>query len=697
MSSQERARPRGRLRLTAGGRGGYDNNESELSTSPRTLLRLLPLLALVFGAGCAYYNTFYNARRYYADGVKFKDQGQQSQAKGKLDKAIEKSAVVIQRWPKSRWVDDALYLIGLSYYQESYYGKAIKQFDQLSLAFPRSPLVADAELYRGLALLADKQYGDARVALDGVKQKYPRMADAAAFYLARSFVEREEQVQAADSLAAFVKRYPKSRFRREALRLVAEQQFELKRYGDAERSFGAYAAATIEPKERARANLRVAAARLEQGRHAEAAQMAQDVIGRYRDFDDEAYLVLGRAQAGAGKSGEALGSWAKIRNGNDYGAEAAFRTGKFYEEHGSFDTARAYFDTARQRRADSDYGVQAVKRLSLLDAFSQQKSADRPPAEALFLLAEVHNLNLGDYDKAMTLYQQVHDSFPTTDWAAKALFAKAWILRNMKSDTAAATPLLRQVIAEYPQTEYADESRRWLGLPVPKRPKKEVNPPAETTQARVDSGKVVLKTPVPAESVAAIEPKLPPRGPGESLPETLDERLDHRPGMPPVPRPMDRGAEPGPPGAKDVVMLDTTVAPRAEGARKAPVTPLPKPTEPARVDTAAAPTIPIVVARFGTDSAMVDTTGIDSLRAVVTRLQQDTNGLVRLVGYCDPRASEQHNRALGLRRAEAVRDWLVAHGIAATRITLRSEGEKGLLSTDPQNYWLDRRVELELR
>ena len=656
------------------------------------------MLALVFGAGCAYYNTFYNARRYYADGVAFKDQGQQSQAKGKLDKAIEKSAVVIQRWPRSRWVDDALYLIGLSYYQESYYAKAIKQFDQLSLAFPHSPLVPDAELHRGLALLADKKYGDARVALDGVKQKYPRLADAAAFYLAQSFAEREEETEAADSLAAFVQRYPKSRFRREALHILAEEQFELKRYGDAEKSFGAYAAVTTEPKERAAANLRVAASRLEQGRHAEAARMAQDVIGRFRDFDDEAYLLLGKAQAGVGKPNDALGSWAKVRNSNDYGAEAAFRIGKYYEERGSFDTARAYYDSARQRRADSDYGVQAVKRLSLLDAFSQQKSGDRTPAEAMFLLAEVHNLNLGDYDKAMTLYQQVHDSFPTTDWAAKALFAHAWILRNVKNDTVAATPLLRQVISEYPETEYADESRRWLGLPVPKRAKKEVKPPAETTQALVDSGKVAPKTPVPAESVATIEPKLPPRAPAESLPGRIDERLGRRPGMPPPPsRPIDRGEGPKPPGAKDVVMLDTTVAPKAESARKAPVTPLPKPPEPANVDTTARESAPVIVARFGTDSAIVSAASIDSLRATAERLKQDTNRLVRLVGYCDPRASEQYNRELGLRRASAVRDWLVANGIAATRITVRSEGEKRLLSTDPQSYWLDRRVELEPR
>ena len=139
------------------------------------------LLAAVvlLGAGCAYYNTFYNAQAAYREGMKLKDQNQNFQAKAKFDKAIEKSALVIKRWPKSRWVDDALYLVGASYYQEGQYEKAVREFDQLSLAFPNSGLVPRAELYRGLALLAGKQYGTARVTLEAVKQKYPRLADEA--------------------------------------------------------------------------------------------------------------------------------------------------------------------------------------------------------------------------------------------------------------------------------------------------------------------------------------------------------------------------------------------------------------------------------------------------------------------------------------------------------------------------------------
>jgi len=93
----------------------------------RPLACLLAAIVLL-GAGCAYFNMFYNAKAAYRDGVRLKDQNQNTQAKAKFDKAIEKSALVIKRWPKSRWVDDALFLVGVSYYQEGQYDKAVREF-----------------------------------------------------------------------------------------------------------------------------------------------------------------------------------------------------------------------------------------------------------------------------------------------------------------------------------------------------------------------------------------------------------------------------------------------------------------------------------------------------------------------------------------------------------------------------------------
>ena len=49
---------------------------------------------------------------------------------------------------------------------------------------------------------------------------------------------------------------------------------------------------------------------------------------------------------------------------------------------------------------------------------------------------------------------------------------------------------------------------------------------------------------------------------------------------------------------------------------------------------------------------------------------------VRIEGNCDERGTREYNFALGARRANAVRDYLVAHGVAAGRITTISYGKE---------------------
>lgn len=708
---------------------GYNlDTENSLRQSPIIVGRRLALVVVLLVTGCAYFNTFYNARTYYRDGTKLMDANQTTQAKAKFDKAIEKSALVIKRWPKSRWSDDALFLIGMSYYQEGYYSKAMRHFEQVSLVFPHSGLVPDAELYRGLSLLQDKQYGQARLALDGLKQKYPRLADAASFYLAKSLIDREETQQGIDSLTAFVGRHPRSRHEREALRLLADASLRLGKCADAEKWYNQYTRLTSDPKQRAQAKLKVAVCRYEQGKNEEAIEQAKDLLGRYADLDDEANLILGKSLDENGKPTEAIAAWSKVRGASDYGAEANFRIGKYYEEQSQFDKARAYYDTARLRRVDSDHGVLAVKRLSLLDAFTQQKAGKREPAEAMFLLAEVHNLNLGDYDKAMQLYQEVRDSFPQTDWAAKGLFAKAWIIRNVKHDTAGAEPLLREEIAEYPETEYADESRRWLGLPVPKREKKKPEVKAETTRARADtSGLAGQVLPAPAESSridtlagkTAREPEMFPPGMHRPRPDRLRERLGEATGT------KGAGPEAGeasskPDTGKSAAGVDTArkVEPKAvtpiprtdtlnqvrpgagvrESAKTAAAEAGAKKPESAREATPEpTPSPSFARVHFRTDSADLGLSETDSLELNVRLLKENPDVQVTVYGYCDPRAGEAYNIALGMRRAQAVRGYLVKAGIAEARIAVRSRGKENLVSTKPEEYWLDRRVELQVR
>jgi peptidoglycan-associated lipoprotein len=60
----------------------------------------------------------------------------------------------------------------------------------------------------------------------------------------------------------------------------------------------------------------------------------------------------------------------------------------------------------------------------------------------------------------------------------------------------------------------------------------------------------------------------------------------------------------------------------------------------------------------------------------VVWLKGNTKGKILVEGHCDERGTAEYNLALGERRAKAVKDYLVAAGIAADRVSVISYGKE---------------------
>ncbi len=56
-------------------------------------------------------------------------------------------------------------------------------------------------------------------------------------------------------------------------------------------------------------------------------------------------------------------------------------------------------------------------------------------------------------------------------------------------------------------------------------------------------------------------------------------------------------------------------------------------------------------------------------------MKQNPNAPIRLEGHCDERGTEEYNFALGDRRADAVRQWMIDHGVDPSRMQSVSKGE----------------------
>ena len=99
---------------------------------------------------------------------------------------------------------------------------------------------------------------------------------------------------------------------------------------------------------------------------------------------------------------------------------------------------------------------------------------------------------------------------------------------------------------------------------------------------------------------------------------------------------------------------------------------------------------------FGYDADELDSASRAAIQQAVECFR--TQGLparLHLTGATDPRGTEEYNIALGDRRAQAVRAYLVSLGIDGGRIAVTSVGEEMAQGSDEDSWARDRRVSAE--
>src|SRR5208337_4658826 len=86
---------------------------------------------------------------------------------------------------------------------------------------------------------------------------------------------------------------------------------------------------------------------------------------------------------------------------------------------------------------------------------------------------------------------------------------------------------------------------------------------------------------------------------------------------------------------------------------------------------------------FAFDSAAIKSSEKSNLESVAAALKSDANAKLLIEGNCDERGTEEYNRSLGERRAQAAREALAKLGIDPSRIRTISYGKDK--PVDPAN------------
>jgi peptidoglycan-associated lipoprotein len=79
---------------------------------------------------------------------------------------------------------------------------------------------------------------------------------------------------------------------------------------------------------------------------------------------------------------------------------------------------------------------------------------------------------------------------------------------------------------------------------------------------------------------------------------------------------------------------------------------------------------------FATNSSSLTTASRDTLRKQADYLRKNKDMNVVLEGHADERGTREYNLALGERRANAARDYLMTYGISGKRISVISYGKE---------------------
>ena len=79
---------------------------------------------------------------------------------------------------------------------------------------------------------------------------------------------------------------------------------------------------------------------------------------------------------------------------------------------------------------------------------------------------------------------------------------------------------------------------------------------------------------------------------------------------------------------------------------------------------------------FATNESILTTASRETLRAQAAWLRENSNITVVLEGHADERGTREYNLALGERRANAAKDYLMTYGVSSDRITVISYGKE---------------------
>ena len=450
----------------------------------RPVATSLLALALMIVLGCGvYFNLFFNAKKSFNVAEKARKESRRSRAgQREYTDAAAKALKVVENHPNSKYYDDAVYILGVSYYYTEQYSRAERRFRELLANYSESQFAKEATLYLAKTELQLGDIEDAMTLFTRIfETDYEKDFKAeAAVALGMYHQEQKDLDQARRYFLAVRDSLGDDIAGREAQVYVADGYFEQFRFRDAQGAYLQVLGMDPDTKQKYHALYRSALCSFR-------LQRIDDGLG-YLDelIEDELYYdSLGILKLTAAEGYEydddltqAEAIYEDVASTSEqalWQSAAHYRLGLIYQiDYDNLNRAKQYYDdaAAADRRSpvsgdaimrSSDIGKLATFARSPLDSAASPAAIDEA-AYSQYLLAELYWFKLNKPDSARQEMRYLVDSFAVSYYAPKGLIALAQMTREHLEDDQTADSLLKHMLREYPDSDFAPQALEALGL-----------------------------------------------------------------------------------------------------------------------------------------------------------------------------------------------------------------------------------------
>ena len=375
---------------------------------------ILACCALLLAPSCVYFNTYYNAQKYFRQAEKARKKQEQRQptkigspngdpnssaatasrrtvgrnrrtsrsggsAKSLYDKAARKASLVLEEYESREdvdegdLIDDAMFLMGRSFYWQGDYKDAAQSFNDLETNFPKSEFAATAKYWRGLSY-------EGLAALDEAEPLYrslmteggEELAAKAALRLGEMAFQRKDYGAAIQEFRVALEAFPDTDLRPTLWVRMGEAHRAVADPASADSALAAFDHALSEnPSDAVEYNARLnrGSVLYQQGQAEEALQGYRALLGesRFRVYEGQTRLLLGQFYQDQQLLEEALDEYTRVRDDfplTDVSAMALYRTGLLYlQERSERERAREYLDEVLKEKRGSEGAILAQEML----------------------------------------------------------------------------------------------------------------------------------------------------------------------------------------------------------------------------------------------------------------------------------------------------------------------------------------------